>query len=72
DLFRKKINNFGDISYGVYIYAFPIQQALISSFPEFYFSLYVFFSFFVVVSVSIFSWKFVEKPFLKLKSVYFF
>lgn len=58
-----------DFSYGVYLYAFPIQQVLI---------LYLGYSinvwFHVVISVVVatiaahFSWTFIEKPFLKKKN----
>jgi len=58
----------GDISYGLYLYSFTIQQFLI------YFEMssnlfnFILMSTFFSIIVSLISWRFVEKPFLKLKS----
>lgn len=56
----------GDLSYGVYIYSFLIQQTLMNYFDFNYWQLIIF-----TVPISllcgIVSWKYVEKPFLTLK-----
>lgn len=58
----------GDISYGVYIYAWPVQQAVAQLFPEQgpYFNTLV--STPVVVLLAYGSWHLLEKPCLGLKS----
>jgi peptidoglycan/LPS O-acetylase OafA/YrhL len=56
-----------DISFGVYVYSFPIQQTLLWFFN---FNTPLFLFFFAVVPIgilSILSWRFVEKPCLKLR-----
>ena len=61
-------NKLGDYSYGMYIYAFPIQQSYVASFPEI-----TGFSLFLVSAIttllfSVLSWHFIEKPALSLKA----
>jgi peptidoglycan/LPS O-acetylase OafA/YrhL/GT2 family glycosyltransferase len=59
----------GDYSYGIYIYAFPMQQTIASLFPGIDVM-----AFFVLVctltfALAILSWHWVEKPLLSLKPV---
>jgi len=55
---------YGDFSYGIYIYAWPVQQiyAEIFNYDLNNFFLYCFASILTTVALSIWSWKFVEKP----------
>ncbi|RRN01639.1 acyltransferase [Bibersteinia trehalosi] len=58
----------GDFSYGMYIYAFPIQQVLINFLVNISPLQLTMYSLILTVILSIFSWFFIEKPFLKMKS----
>ncbi len=71
-LFFPNFAKYGDFSYGIYIYAFPIQQAIvaalgktISPFENFIISLPI------VIVLSFFSWHLVEKRALRLKNYSF-
>ena len=56
-----------DFSYGIYIYAFPIQQTIVYLFPKIDFLAYFGSTFVITVALAAVSWLFVEKPALKLK-----
>ena len=56
-----------DFSYGIYIYAFPIQQTIVYLFPKIDFLAYFGSTFVITVALAALSWLFVEKPALKLK-----
>lgn len=71
-MLKGKLNNFGkigDFSYGIYIYAFPVQQMII----QFYgieisiFKMFIM-SFLIVLLLSILSWYLIEEKALRLKS----
>ena len=64
-LFRDKIiNGKFDISYGVYIYAYPVQQIVINNTSlDFYWSMAL--SLMIVLLLASLSWIFVESKFLK-------
>jgi len=58
----------GDISYGIYLYAFPVQQALIAlELVEQPIHL-IWLSLLITSVLAKVSWEYVEKPFLKFKS----
>lgn len=65
----REFNRVGDFSYGLYIYAFPIQQTLIFLRPETSISGMIFTAFFVTLGLSVLSWYFVEKPSLSKRNV---
>jgi len=65
-----KFNNFGDYSYGIYIYAFPVQQMLVYFFPEIGVPIMTIATFLVVLGLASLSWHLVEKPTLKMKNGY--
>jgi peptidoglycan/LPS O-acetylase OafA/YrhL len=71
DLPRLPVLQSGDYSYGVYLYGFPIQQAIIAAFPIFighgWWMLGS--SAVVTVAVAMLSWHYVEKPALRLKKI---
>jgi peptidoglycan/LPS O-acetylase OafA/YrhL len=61
-------SRYGDFSYGMYAYAFPIQQSLVAWLgtaihPWFLFCM----SFVATLGVAVLSWHLIEKPALKLK-----
>jgi peptidoglycan/LPS O-acetylase OafA/YrhL len=56
-----------DYSYGIYIYAYPIQQVISQSLPAFHPLMKTLIAFIVVLVPAGLSWHFVEKPFLLLK-----
>ena len=56
-----------DYSYGIYIYAFPVQQTLVSFWPQMPLPAYLLSTFVITVALAATSWHFVEKPALKLK-----
>jgi peptidoglycan/LPS O-acetylase OafA/YrhL len=56
-----------DYSYGIYIYAFPVQQTLVSIWPQMSLFVYLLSTFVTTVALAALSWHFVEKPALKLK-----
>ena len=62
-----EFNRFGDYSYGVYIYAFPIQQLLINIQPTWSVFQNIVGSFVLTLVIAIGSWHFVERPMLRYK-----
>jgi len=61
-------NRFGDYSYGLYVYAFPIQQALVNLNPDLGPSGLFALAFTATLAVAMASWHGMEKPALGLKS----
>lgn len=57
----------GDYSYGIYIYAFPIQQTVVLLYPNMSIELYLPICFSLTLIIASCSWHLVEKPSLKLK-----
>lgn len=60
-------NKLGDYSYGIYIYAFPIQQGLVAFFPGISVWDLLLSSLTLTLFMAIFSWHVVEAPILKRK-----
>jgi peptidoglycan/LPS O-acetylase OafA/YrhL len=73
-LSTKYINNLkettGDISYGIYLYNFPIQQTLVFYFSPHYLHL-MFYSMLLSSMAGYFSWHCIEKKSLQLKRIFF-
>jgi peptidoglycan/LPS O-acetylase OafA/YrhL len=68
--FRGGFINFrNDYSYGIYIYAFPIQQAIIWFYSDINPIALFALSIFLVIPLAMLSWHLVEKRFLKFKFV---
>jgi peptidoglycan/LPS O-acetylase OafA/YrhL len=67
----KEFNRLGDYSYGLYVYAFPIQQVIVTFLkgiqPETLFGI----AFLATLTLAVMSWHVVEKPALSLKSMKF-
>jgi len=60
------LDKWGDYSYGVYIYAFPVQQLLAMYIKPTPMEMFVYATL-ITFPLAILSWKYVEKPALKLK-----
>lgn len=65
--FINKLTSTGDYSYGVYIYAFPIQQSIAYLYPEINLVTYLFSSTIITLILAIASWHLIEKRMMKLK-----
>ena len=65
--FIRKFNKLGDYSYGLYIYAYPIQQSLIAINPNISPIMTFTLASILTIFFAIISWHFLEKPALKLK-----
>jgi peptidoglycan/LPS O-acetylase OafA/YrhL len=65
----RKYNEMGDYSYGVYIYAFPVQQALAATYPGISVSAMLLSSGMVTLALAILSWHLIEKRALRLKGL---
>ena len=61
------IDHWGDISYGLYIYAFPVQQTVAYLIPQVRPLSMFMLSTVITVALAILSWRFVEKPAIRLK-----
>jgi peptidoglycan/LPS O-acetylase OafA/YrhL len=62
-------NRFGDYSYGIYLWGFPMQQVIAHHIPLLPPMANSVLAFLPALGLSVLSWHFVEKPMLKLKSV---
>lgn len=62
------VNRLPDISYGIYLYAWPVKKLILWYFPSISLAALISVSFFASVVLGFASWKLVEAPFLKLKS----
>ena len=63
----RRWGRFGDFSYGLYIYAFPVQQTLIALFPSWHRPEHFVVTYIATLSCAILSWRLVEAPSLSLK-----
>lgn len=63
----RNYNRLGDFSYGMYIYAFPVQQAVVASMPGASVAVVILISTFLTVPLAMLSWHLVEKRALNLK-----
>ena len=64
--FKVKLNY--DISYGLYIYSYPVQQLILSYFPDIELFSYLVLTFVAVVPIAFLSFIVIEKPSLILKT----
>lgn len=62
-----RLSNNGDYSYGVYIYAFPVQQTIVYLWPNINIGAYMIICFVITLLLAILSWHLVEKRALLLK-----
>ena len=65
--FLRRLSQAPDYSYGIYIYAFPIQQALIMIAPSLSPPVHAAIAFVLVLIPASLSWHLIEKPALRLK-----
>ena len=65
--FLEPFRTYPDISYGVYLYAWPIQKLLLWYFPSLSPGLLFLLSFILSCLLGLLSWQLVERPFLRLK-----
>ncbi|HVX52222.1 MAG TPA: acyltransferase [Chitinophagaceae bacterium] len=66
----KVITSKGDFSYGIYIWAWPVQQILVLRYPALNHFANFFFALIICIVISALSWHFVEKKALKLKRMF--
>ncbi len=64
----RQFNRLGDYSYGIYIYAFPVQQALVASIPGISVPSLIAMAGLITLALAMLSWHLVEKRALRLKS----
>ena len=62
------ISRGADFSYGIYLYGWPVQNLVSSSWPQANVWLLLPFVYFLCVTLACVSWYAIEKPFLKLKT----
>lgn len=62
-----RLTSSGDYSYGIYIYAFPIQQTVVSLYPSITLGFYLLVCSALTLVCAVLSWNFIEKPFLRFK-----
>jgi peptidoglycan/LPS O-acetylase OafA/YrhL len=65
--FIRNYNNFGDYSYGIYIYAFPVQQSIAALMPGVSVWIMLFVSGVITLLLAILSWHLIERRALSLK-----
>ncbi len=66
--FFKRFGRFGDPSFGIYLYAYPVQQTLLHyTYPELNFYISMFIAAVITVTLAYVSWYWIEKPALRLK-----
>jgi len=63
----KRWGRYGDFSYGLYIYAYPVQQTLVTLFPAWGRSEHFAAAYAATLLCAVLSWRFVEAPALSLK-----
>lgn len=63
----RKFNQYGDYSYGIYIYAWPVQQSVVALIPGINVLELCVYSFAITLLLSYFSWNYIEKKALKFK-----
>jgi len=66
----RNFNKLGDYSYGIYIYAFPVQQSISALFPGVSVSTMITLSFTITLLLACLSWHLVEKNILRFKGSY--
>ena len=60
---------FGDWSYGMYVYAFPVQQLVTFYFPAVAFAAHLLLAYAVTLALGAVSWHLIESPALRLKGL---
>jgi peptidoglycan/LPS O-acetylase OafA/YrhL len=68
--FLRKYNQLGDYSYGVYIYAFLVQQSVVALIPKASVCLMNLISIPVTLCLAMLSWYFIERGALSLKGTF--
>jgi peptidoglycan/LPS O-acetylase OafA/YrhL len=63
----RKFNQYGDYSYGIYIYAWPLQQSVVALIPGISITLLFIYSAVLTLIFSYYSWHLIEKKALKYK-----
>jgi peptidoglycan/LPS O-acetylase OafA/YrhL len=66
----RKYNHFGDYSYGIYIYAFPVQQSVVALMPGVSVSQMLLISIVPTILLAVLSWHLLERRALSLKDHY--
>ena len=64
----RSFNKLGDYSYGIYIFGYPTQQAIESTWPNLPFAMYCGLSFVITLLLAVVSWHWIERNAINLKN----
>lgn len=64
-----KFDKFGDPSYGIYLYGWPIQNLMVYMFPKFNVYEIAIISIFICIVLGYLSWHYVEKKFINKRNI---
>jgi peptidoglycan/LPS O-acetylase OafA/YrhL len=64
----KRFGRYGDFSYGIYLFAFPVQQLLVHTIGALHVGIFALMAFLVTFPLAAVSWYWVEKPALAWKT----